>query len=158
MIAEIMWNHTLVVSTNKISLNFMWNQNNVCFYVKTIWFCRKILSNHFTLYFISFSFTNFLWNWIFTQKFVLFSQIFCQIKTALPPINRDHFWNSDQFGFGFHWINIKNKLLLWNLWTHPLSLYWVWRPYTCKDSKTLPHPFSALWKSMILAESLNMGF
>ena len=136
----------------KAWLFFMWKQfdfaENLCqiilLYSVSQIFCET-----------KFSFTNFLWNWI---SFVLFSQIFCQIKTALPTINRDHFWNSDQFGFGFHWINIKNKLLLWNLWTHPLSLYWVWRPYTCKDSKTLPHPFSALWKSMILAESLNMGF
>ena len=153
-----MWNHTLIVFTNKISWNLCEIKTMVVFMWKQFDFAKKILSNQFTLYFILFSFTNFLWNWIFTQKFVLFSQIFCQIKTALPTINRDHFWNSDQFGFGFHWINIKNKLLLWNLWTHPLSLYWVWRPYTCKDSKTLPHPFSALWKSMILAESLNMGF
>ena len=153
-----MWNHTLIAFTSQ---KLMWNQSMIVFMWKQFDFAEN-LCQIILLYSVSqifcetkFSFTNFLWNWI---SFVLFSQIFCQIKTALPTINRDHFCNSDQFGFGFHWINIKNKLLLWNLWTHPLSLYWVWRPYTCKDSKTLPHPFSALWKSMILAESLNMGF
>ena len=62
---KIMWNHTHVVftsKTNNISLNFMWNQSTVCFYVKTIWIHWKILSNHFTLYFTLFWFTNFLWN------------------------------------------------------------------------------------------------
>ena len=157
MIAEIMWNHTLIVFTNKISWNLCEIKTMVVFMWKQFDFAENSVKSHYSLlYFILFHKFSVKLN--IHTKIVLFSQIFCQIKTALPTINRDHFWNSDQFGFGFHWINIKNKLLLWNLWTHPLSLYWVWRPYTCKDSKTLPHPFSALWKSMILAESLNMGF
>ena len=91
---------------------FMWKQFD---------FAENSVKSHYSLlYFILFHKFSVKLN--IHTKIVLFSQIFCQIKTALPTINRDHFCNSDQFGFGFHWINIKNKLLLWNLWTHPLSL------------------------------------
>ena len=40
----------LLFTSNKWDFTkFMWNQSNLCFYVKAIWFDRKFLSNHSTL-------------------------------------------------------------------------------------------------------------
>ena len=40
---EVVW---VVYQIKLLTSKIMWNRGNVCFYAKTIWFRRKILSNH----------------------------------------------------------------------------------------------------------------
>ena len=126
---EVVW---VVYQIKLLTSKIMWNHGNVCFYAKTIWFSRKILSNHRAVcscYKASQFSPKIMWNQsnvCFSVKTIWFGRKILSNYSTVCSCNKAHMfspkimWNQIscvklECKAMFHRKILSNHSLLWNI-------------------------------------------